>query len=1354
MPGKRKIGAIIALDGEKEFRSAVTSCNKAVAAMRSEMKLVSAETAGSANTLETLSKKHDVLSRSLEASQAKEEAVRKGLEHAETQYARTGEELESYRKYLESAEKALKEMEGSADTTNDALEQQRKVVEDLTSIVSQGEETYKKAGDRVNDWKKQLNTAQAQTINATRVLNENDSLLKEAQSSYNGCAKSIDEFGNKTDNTAKKLTSFGTALKVNVYDALIDFGKNAVAGAVQGTLEMDDATRQLQASTGATAEEMQQYGGVMKDIYSAGYGDSVAEVADGMARVRQYTGEMDPTKLQEITENAMALSDTFGGDISENIRGVDALMTNMGLSAEEAFDYIVTGAQNGLDKSGELTDNLAEYSQLWGQAGFSAQEMFTILQNGLDSGAYNLDKVNDFVKEFSISLSDGRIEENLSSFSEETQNLFTAWQNGQATTRDVFYSVINDLSQMKNQQEALTIASNTWSALGEDNAMAVITSLDDVSDKYQDVKGAMESLKEVKYDSITNQYKKLGRTFQSEVITPILQKFLPVAQDGMELLAENIDKIIPVAGALGATMATVWVTNKAKDFIGTAKNAVTSVLTLTTATTAQATAAGSATVAQEGLNVAMSANPVGIVVTGITALVAGVSAFVALSPKTKTELDILKESADEAMESMEASQDALQQSMDTASESVDSAVAKGQMAEGIVGELTALADTTDKSNKKQERMAVLVAELNELYPDMELAIDQTTGALSMSNEELEAYVDNLQNAAMADAFKSAFEETYQGVTDATKELIDAEMEQEKVQKQLKTLNEDYETAIALTDAAIRNNGDGVIEWNGVMRDSEDVLIEINDQKRELEQKEKELSATIDEQTGIIEEGTATAEAYKEKQLEMTGAIQSSTAATQADTAAKGERDAAAQASMAVAGQELEAYRSLSESQQQIAVDVTNAVLTMEGNLQSSIETQLGLFETLDTGAATSMDSILEGLNSQIAGVQTWEQNLNTLIDWGINNDLLQTLIEAGPQTGSAVQAIVDAGSERIGELNETWNLKEQVMNVTNAAGEELKSNGAAKIAESFDGWSGTLKASGADGVMGLVDGMVAAQAEAEAAGEDLGVKTIDSINSGLGTHSPSWKTYLSGQDVDQGLEDGMESGKVGVSTMAESVGDTAINALKGVGMYWSAYVVGQDFGLGLQAGIVSVADSIAIEAAAAVRTAINAAKAEQNSNSPAKETMKLGGDWGEGYVVGIREKIPEAAAISADMVEATLQSVESKREYVRRSVAGALSFNAARQTIGALSMGMSVPQAGGAAGYTDIYSAVYSAIIAGLSEKNNAEYLKVIQKLADRPIRADFYIGPDKIAEATATQMTNAQQREMKLKNMLQGVKG
>ena len=161
----------------------------------------------------------------------------------------------------------------------------------------------------------------------------------------------------------------------------------------------------------------------MQEVYSAGHGDSIRDVADAMALVKQYTNETDPSKLKEMTESGMALEEVFGTDLSESIRGADALMDNMGLTAEQAFDYIAKGAQSGLNKSGELTDNLAEYSQLWGQAGFSAEEMFSILQNGLDSGAYNLDKVNDFVKEFGNSLADGRIEKNINSFSGNTKNI-------------------------------------------------------------------------------------------------------------------------------------------------------------------------------------------------------------------------------------------------------------------------------------------------------------------------------------------------------------------------------------------------------------------------------------------------------------------------------------------------------------------------------------------------------------------------------------------------------------------------------------------------------------------------------------------------------------------------------------------------------------------------------------------------------------------------------------------------------------------------------------------------------------------------------------------------------------------
>ena len=94
------------------------------------------------------------------------------------------------------------------------------------------------------------------------------------------------------------------------------------------------------------------------------------------------------------------------------------------------MDYIVRGTQNGLDKTNELGDNLSEYAGKFEQAGYSASEYFQLLQNGLEGGAYNLDKVNDAINEVTTRLADGTIGDAIDLYSQKTQSLFLAWQNG------------------------------------------------------------------------------------------------------------------------------------------------------------------------------------------------------------------------------------------------------------------------------------------------------------------------------------------------------------------------------------------------------------------------------------------------------------------------------------------------------------------------------------------------------------------------------------------------------------------------------------------------------------------------------------------------------------------------------------------------------------------------------------------------------------------------------------------------------------------------------------------------------------------------------------------------------------
>ena len=77
-------------------------------------------------------------------------------------------------------------MEESQDTTKEAMAEQQKVVSELSTTVEKGEVSYQKAESRVQDWKKSLNNAEAQTITATRALNENSAYMQEAESPLMG----------------------------------------------------------------------------------------------------------------------------------------------------------------------------------------------------------------------------------------------------------------------------------------------------------------------------------------------------------------------------------------------------------------------------------------------------------------------------------------------------------------------------------------------------------------------------------------------------------------------------------------------------------------------------------------------------------------------------------------------------------------------------------------------------------------------------------------------------------------------------------------------------------------------------------------------------------------------------------------------------------------------------------------------------------------------------------------------------------------------------------------------------------------------------------------------------------------
>lgn len=515
--------------------------------------------------------------------------------------------------------KGVSEVVAQLDKYNKALvdnqQQVKKVNKEISDLEKQQNKLKKQMEDGGTEEQKKQYAELTEEIEQHRItlaqLRTDQARIKSAISET---SSELKKEGQEVEKTSDGFTVMKGAISNLVSDALnvaIDKFKEMSTAA-------EKSLNNLQVKTGMSTEAVGALKDEMYDIYKNNFGDSLTDVADKMALVTQNINESDPEKIKEITQNAIGLSDAFGSDFEENLRGVNGLMTNMGLTADEAFDLIAKGSQNGLDKTHELADNIAEYSQIWGQAGFTAQEMFSVLQNGIDSGAYNLDKVNDLIKEISISIIDGKISKNIESFSEKTQQLFESFENGGATQREVFDSIINDLSHTTNLAEQLATASTNWSALGEDNAMSVITALNNVNDTYKDVSGTMQEINDIQYEDVGSQVQALGRQFEVDILQPVVEKATPKIKEFITWLSDHLPEVTSALAGLITSVVTFKTATAAGNFLSSIINGFKQ---LTPAINA-------ATTAQQTNNTVTAANPYVAVASAILGIVAATATWI------------------------------------------------------------------------------------------------------------------------------------------------------------------------------------------------------------------------------------------------------------------------------------------------------------------------------------------------------------------------------------------------------------------------------------------------------------------------------------------------------------------------------------------------------------------------------------------------------------------------------------------------------------------------------------------------------------------------------------------------------
>lgn len=690
------------------------------------------------------------------------------------------------------AAEAMRELEKAQQEADEALEAYNQTMVSGTSDLNQLEAAAERAGHAAEN----LAEANGRASEATEELsNASEQAAEEAEGAGN---KGTDAIGA----VAGALAAAGITAKVM-----------EIAGAVYELAgSFSEAEKTIVGATGATGRELDELMSNSLDVYASSSAENLNEVAAGMMNVKTATG-LTGDALEEATDAALVLNNVLGYEVSESSRTAGALMKNFGVSAQEAYNLIAIGAQNGADKNGDLLDVLNEYSAQYSALGLSAEEFVSSLVDGAEAGVFSVDKVGDAVKEFNIRAKDGsdttaEAFELLGMNADVMSEKFAA---GGDTARTAFFEVVNALESMDDPMAKNAAAVGLFGTQYEDLEATVLPVLSGIEGGTLDMYDAVGTLAEGA-QSMGDEWQAAGNSIKAAFGAAIT----PAVSAGSSALAGFVQGV-------GEFLQEHPAVTKAITAIGVGLGVVVAGFALYAAGTAVATAA----TALFGTTLSAAIWPITAIAAAIAAVTAAalflvdafqedlgeVEGLTATTREQYYELQDLNAEYEEACEkygetseealrlkyqvddltaSYEANKqtveeftaevDALVQSHDELISSYEEGMATIDQNEvgtlSLIQKLEDLASTTNRTTAQEEQMKAVIDQLNTDLPELALSYDDVASSTEKS-------IEAMKQAAEAQAEQERQAEQKQAYVDLLKEQANLEKEIAKAEENVR-----------------------------------------------------------------------------------------------------------------------------------------------------------------------------------------------------------------------------------------------------------------------------------------------------------------------------------------------------------------------------------------------------------------------------------------------------------------------------------------------------------------------------------------------------------------------------------------
>lgn len=369
----RTIATKVYLDGEKEYKQAISEINSSMSVLRSEMALVAAEFEGNADSQEALTKKGEILTRQISAQKEKVAELEAALKDATAALGESDPRTKAWQVSLNKAKAELINMERELDETQKALDKSQKRFS-LFSGEAQGlGDVLDKVGDKFGV---KLPSEMQNTLNGIAKINpatvaaaggfaalvvaieKTETKLKELTLESAAFADEILTLSNNTGLGTEALQEWAYAEEL--IDVSTDTVRSSMAKMIRVMGDAKDGSKAAMDMFSGLGVSILDTNGKLRDSEAVFY-----DVIDALGQVENVT-ERDAKTMDIFGKSAMDLNSLIVQG-SDTLRGYAAEAHEMGyVLSNEDLEALgaVDDAQQRLLKTQEAVSNQisAEYA--------------------------------------------------------------------------------------------------------------------------------------------------------------------------------------------------------------------------------------------------------------------------------------------------------------------------------------------------------------------------------------------------------------------------------------------------------------------------------------------------------------------------------------------------------------------------------------------------------------------------------------------------------------------------------------------------------------------------------------------------------------------------------------------------------------------------------------------------------------------------------------------------------------------------------------------------------------------------------------------------------------------------------